>query len=154
MKVQCQLCPRKCSLKTGERGNCQVRINLDGKLQSLVYGNPCATHVDPIEKKPLFHVLPTTGAFSIANRRMHLHCKYCQNWQISQVPPDDTQNADLPPDEVVRQTIKAKCKSIAYTYTDPIIFYEYSLDTAKIAHEHNLLNIWVTAGYIEQKTIT
>lgn len=148
--VQCQLCPRKCILREGERGDCRVRINLEGKLQTLVYGNPCAVHVDPIEKKPLYHVLPTTGAFSIATAGCNLHCKYCQNWQISQRPPEETHNYNLPPEKVVSAAIKAQCRSIAYTYSDPVIFYEYTLDTAKLAQKQGILNILVTAAYIEK----
>jgi len=151
--VECQLCKRKCRLVNGQRGDCRVRINLDGKLQTLVYGNPCSVHVDPIEKKPLFHVLPQTGAFSIATAGCNLHCKFCQNWQISQRPPEETHNYDLPPEKVVSEAIKNRCQSIAYTYSDPIIFYEYMLDTAKLAHKQNLLNLMITAGYIEEKPL-
>lgn len=151
--ITCQLCPRQCTLKEGERGDCRVRIHLDGKLQSLAYGNPCAVHVDPIEKKPLFHVLPQSKSFSVATAGCNLHCKYCQNWQISQSPPEDTENYNLPPEQVVQKAIETKCKSIAYTYSDPIVFFEYTLDTAKIAHEHKILNVLVTAGYINQKPL-
>lgn len=151
--IECQLCKRKCNLIEGQRGDCRVRLHLDGKLQTLVYGNPCSVHIDPIEKKPLFHVLPATGAFSIATAGCNMHCKYCQNWQISQRPPEETHNYDLPPDRVVAETLKANCKSIAYTYSDPIIFYEYMYDTAEIAHKHNLLNLMITAGFIEEKPL-
>jgi len=152
-KVQCTLCPKECTLAEGGRGNCRVRINLDGKLQTLVYGNPCSMHVDPIEKKPLFHVLPTSGSFSIATAGCNLHCKYCQNWQISQSLPEDLRKYDLPPKDVVASAIKSNCRSIAYTYSDPVIFYEYTLETSKIAHKNNLLNILVTAAYINQEPL-
>ena len=148
--IECTLCPRHCRLKEGERGNCRVRVHLDGKLQTLVYGNPCSVHVDPIEKKPVFHVLPGSAAFSVATAGCNLHCKYCQNWQISQRAPEETTNIDLPPQALVANALKYNCRSIAYTYTDPVIFYEYVLDSAKIAHSQNLLNIMVSAGYIEQ----
>ncbi len=151
--VECELCKRKCRLVEGQRGDCRVRINLDGKLQSLVYGNPCSVHVDPIEKKPLFHVLPQTSAFSIATAGCNLHCKFCQNWQISQRPPEETHNYDLPPEKVVSEALRAGCRSIAYTYSDPIIFYEYMYDTAKLAHKAKLLNLMITAGYIEEKPL-
>jgi len=151
--IECELCQRKCRLVNGQRGDCRVRINLDGKLKTLVYGNPCSVHVDPIEKKPLFHVLPQSGAFSIATAGCNLHCKYCQNWQISQRPPEETHNYDLPPEKVVSETIRTGCQSIAYTYSDPIIFYEYMMDTAKLAHQKKLLNLMVTAGYIEEKPL-
>ncbi len=151
--IECQLCERKCRLVEGQRGDCRVRLNLDGKLQTLVYGNPCSVHVDPIEKKPLFHVLPATGAFSIATAGCNVHCKFCQNWQISQRPPEETHNYDLPPEDVVAAALKAQCRSIAYTYSDPVIFYEYMFDTAKLAKDKNLLNLMITAAFIEQKPL-
>ncbi|HOY08472.1 MAG TPA: AmmeMemoRadiSam system radical SAM enzyme [Candidatus Omnitrophota bacterium] len=151
--VECELCPRHCRLNDGQRGNCRVRVNVKGELFSLVYGNPCAVHVDPIEKKPLFHVLPASTSFSIATAGCNLHCKYCQNWQISQVPPEKTDNYDLPPQNVVREALGARCRSISYTYSDPIVFYEYCLDTSRLAHTHGLLNVMVTAGYIEKKPL-
>lgn len=128
-------------------------MNIDGKLQTLVYGKPCAVHVDPIEKKPLFHYLPGTGSFSIATAGCNLHCMYCQNWEISQREPENTQNMDLPPEEVVAQAIAAKCRTIAYTYSEPITFFEYSADSARLAHKNGLLNVWVTAGYINPEPL-
>lgn len=151
--IQCQLCPRYCTLTIGQTGDCRVRINLDNKLHTLVYGNPCAIHVDPIEKKPLYHFLPQSAAFSIATAGCNLHCKYCQNWQISQSSPQDTHNYDLPPQKVVDEALKAHCKSIAYTYSDPTIFYEYTTDTAKIAKQVGIKNILVTAAYINQQPL-
>ncbi|NLE65602.1 MAG: AmmeMemoRadiSam system radical SAM enzyme [Elusimicrobia bacterium] len=151
--VTCDLCPRHCRLKEGERGDCRVRANIDGKLYSLVYGKACAAHVDPIEKKPVFHVLPGSSSFSIATAGCNLHCLYCQNWQISQRPPEETPNIDLPPASVVENARRYDCRSIAYTYTDPIVFYEYTLDTSRLAKDQGLLNILVTAGYIEQEPL-
>ena len=151
--LQCLLCPRRCILGNGARGNCRSRMNIDGKLQTLVYGKPCAVHVDPIEKKPLFHYLPGTGSFSIATAGCNLHCMYCQNWEISQREPENTQNMDLPPEEVVAQAIAAKCRTIAYTYSEPITFFEYSADSARLAHKNGLLNVWVTAGYINPEPL-
>jgi pyruvate formate lyase activating enzyme len=151
--VECKLCQRRCRLSNGERGDCRVRVNLDGKLYSLVYGKPCAVHIDPIEKKPLFHVLPASASFSIATAGCNLHCKFCQNWQISQMSPEKTFNYDLPPEKVVEQTLQTQCQSIAYTYSDPIIFYEYMLDTAKLAKPRGLLNLMITAGYIEKEPL-
>ncbi len=132
----------------GDRGDCRARMNIDGKLQTLVYGKPCAVHIDPIEKKPLFHYLPGTGSFSIATAGCNLHCMYCQNWEISQREPENTRNIDLAPAEVVKQALAANCRTIAYTYSEPVIFFEYAADTARIAHENGLLNVWVTAAYI------
>lgn len=149
-KVECTLCPRRCRLAEGVRGDCRVRTNVGGKLYSLVYAKPCSVHVDPIEKKPFYHVLPQTRAFSLATAGCNLHCRYCQNWEISQKAPEDTTNLDLPPDEAVRQALLHGCRSIAYTYSEPVIFYEYTLDTCRIAKEQKLLNLLVTAGYIEE----
>ncbi|MDP8212593.1 MAG: AmmeMemoRadiSam system radical SAM enzyme [Candidatus Zapsychrus exili] len=151
--VQCELCPRRCRLKNGERGNCRVRINLDGELKSLVYGNPCSIHVDPIEKKPLYHFLPTSTALSIATAGCNLHCKYCQNWQISQRPPEELQNEKLSTKDVVDAALKNNCKSIAYTYSDPVVFYEYTLETSKVARQYNIKNVLVTAAYINEKPL-
>ncbi len=148
MTVQCLLCPAECVLENYQIGLCRVRINRDGRLFSLVYGKPCAVHVDPIEKKPIFHMLPGTGAFSVATAGCNLSCKFCQNWEISQVPAEETRNADLPPEEVVRLAVAKGCRSIAYTYSEPVIFFEYMLDTARIARAQGLRNIWVTGGYI------
>jgi len=148
--VECQLCPHHCRIPEGGRGNCRVRTNIGGKLYTLAYGNPCSANVDPIEKKPFYHVLPGTGSFSIATAGCNLHCKYCQNWQISQRPPEETTNLDIPPDEVVAQALQHNCRSVAYTYSEPIIFYEYTYDTSIIAKDKGLLNLLVTAGYIEQ----
>jgi len=148
--VECVLCAKHCRLEEGQRGDCRVRINLDGKLQTLVYANPCAVHIDPIEKKPLYHVLPATTAFSIATAGCNLHCKYCQNWQISQRPAEETENYDLPPEKVIASAIENGCRSVTYTYSEPVVFFEYMLDTAKLAKASGLLNVFRTAAYIEQ----
>jgi len=153
MKVQCHLCPNNCIILHGKRGSCHVRENQMGKLYSLVYGLPCTTAVDPIEKKPLFNFLPGTKAYSIATPGCNLQCKFCQNWQISQRGPDDTSCFKMDPEEVVEKALKAGCKSIAYTYVEPAIFYEYILDTAKLAHKKGLKNIMVTNGYINQSPL-
>jgi pyruvate formate lyase activating enzyme len=128
-------------------------MNIGGKLQTLVYGKPCAAHVDPIEKKPFYHFLPGSLSFSLATAGCNLHCLYCQNWEISQSNPEDTINMDMPPEEVVRQAVKNKCKSIACTYSDPVVFFEYAADIAGEAHKNDVLNVWVTAGYINQKPL-
>lgn len=151
--VQCTLCPRRCRLQENMRGDCRVRINLGGKLQTLVYGNPCAVHIDPIEKKPIYHMLPGSLSFSIATAGCNLHCKYCQNWSISQFPPEETENRDMPPDKVVEFAVQGGCKSIAYTYSEPIVFYEYALDTSILAKQKGLKNVIVTAGYINPEPL-
>jgi pyruvate formate lyase activating enzyme len=146
--VQCNLCPLRCIIADGERGTCRVRENRGGRLYSVVYGNPCAVHVDPIEKKPFYHFLPTISAFSLATAGCNLRCLYCQNWTISQVPPEQTQNMDLPPEEVVRYARQSKAPVIAYTYSEPTIFYEYMLATARLAREAGLRNVVISAGFI------
>ena len=128
-------------------------MNIGGRLETLVYGKPCAVHVDPIEKKPLFHYLPGSSSFSIATAGCNLHCMYCQNWEISQRNPESTQNMELLPEAVVKEALSRGCKTIAYTYSEPVVFFEYSIDTARIAHENGLLNIWVTAGYINPEPL-
>ncbi len=151
--VQCQLCPHQCTLAPDDRGICRDRVNKNGKLYSLVYGNPCAVHIDPIEKKPLFHFLPSTTIFSIATAGCNLRCLNCQNWNISQFQPEETNNYDLMPDKVVLAAKQYKCKSIAYTYSEPVAFYEYMYDTSKLAKKEGLKNVWVTAGYINEKPL-
>jgi pyruvate formate lyase activating enzyme len=140
-------------LGPNERGNCRVRVNLDGRLITLVYGKPCSVHIDPIEKKPMFHFLPGTQILSIATAGCNLHCKFCQNWEISQANPEDAENIDLPPGQVVDAAIQRGCPSIAYTYSDPMIFYEYARDTSAIARTKGIRNILVTAGYINEKPL-
>lgn len=148
MNVQCELCPKKCLIKPGQSGDCRVRINIDGVLRTVVYGYPCSVHIDPVEKKPLFHFLPGTRILSIATVGCNLHCKNCQNWEISQANPQDSQAVFCPPEKLVELTKRYQCPSLAYTYTDPIIYYEYTFDTAKLAKEAGIHNVLVTAGYI------
>ncbi|MFH0771931.1 MAG: AmmeMemoRadiSam system radical SAM enzyme [Candidatus Omnitrophota bacterium] len=152
--IQCRLCPRGCVLSEGQRGNCRVRINSGGKIKTLVYGKPCAVHIDPIEKKPMYHMYPATKVFSIGTAGCNLHCKYCQNWEISQSPPEKTNNYDMSPEEAVKQALERGCRSIAYTYNDPVVFYEYMFDTAKIARRRGLKNVCVTAGYINSEPLS
>lgn len=151
--LECGLCPNRCKLLNGQRGFCRAREPRDGKLYSLVYGKACAVHIDPIEKKPLFHFLPGTPIFSIATAGCNFRCKFCQNWQISQSRPDETYNYDLSPHEVVDQTLKNNCPSIAYTYTEPSIFYEYMFDTAKIAKIKGIKNMYHSNGSLNPKPV-
>jgi len=151
--VQCELCPHGCVLSPGDRGFCRSRVNIDGRLYSLAYGNPCAVHVDPIEKKPLFHFLPGSKAFSIAAAGCNFRCLNCQNWTISQSRPEDTNNADMMPESVVRNAIASGSGSIAYTYSEPVTFYEYVNDTAKIARDNGIKNVIVSNGYINEKPL-
>ena len=152
-KVQCELCPNECVLENRQVSRCRARMNKDGTLYSLVYGKPCAVHVDPIEKKPFSHFLPATTAFSIATAGCVLSCKFCQNWQISQAKPEDTDTYDLPPDSVVRQAIFYKCRSVSYTYTEPTVFYEYMYDTAVIAKKYSIKNTMHSCGYMKEKPL-
>ena len=157
--VNCKLCPNDCILAPGDRSVCRVKVNIDGKLYTLAYGNPCAVNVDPIEKKPLLHFLPQTAAFSIATAGCNLRCLNCQNWQISQSKPEEVENYDLPPEKVIEAAKHIElpndieCSSIAYTYSEPTAFYEYMYDTGRLAHEQGLKNIWVTNGYINRKPL-
>jgi pyruvate formate lyase activating enzyme len=151
--VQCNLCPHECTIGLNDRGFCRARANKDGKLYTLVYGNPSAVHNDPIEKKPLYHFLPGTAVLSISTSGCNLRCKNCQNWNISQFKPEETQNADLMPEEVVKNALELGSKSIAYTYGEPNIFYEYMLDSSKLAKKAGLRNVSVTAGYINEKPL-
>ncbi|NLE91132.1 MAG: AmmeMemoRadiSam system radical SAM enzyme [Elusimicrobia bacterium] len=146
--VRCLLCPRQCTLDVNQRGVCAVRVNRDGTLYTLGYGNPVAVHVDPIEKKPFFHVMPGETAFSIAVAGCNMRCLFCQNWQISQSRPDEVECYNLPPEEVVNKTVQSGCKFVVYTYTEPTVFYEYMLDTARMARKKGLKNGMHSCGYI------
>lgn len=147
----CELCPKECRITEGHSGDCRARIVVDGELRAVTYGRACAVHVDPVEKKPLFHFLPGTRIFSLATAGCNLHCRWCQNWTISQVAPQDLRSIDLPPDRLVEAAVARDCRSIAYTYTDPVIYYEYVLDSAALARGKGLLNVTVTAGYINPR---
>ncbi|MCX5679575.1 MAG: AmmeMemoRadiSam system radical SAM enzyme [Candidatus Omnitrophica bacterium] len=151
--VQCKLCPRNCMIADGQRGACTVRINKGGILYTLGYGNPVSLAVDPIEKKPFFHVEPGSPVFSLAVAGCNMRCLFCQNWQISQSKPDEVDSYKLNPEEVVDVMIKNRCKYIAYTYTEPVIFYEYMLDIAKIAKKKGLKNTMHTCGYVNQEPL-
>jgi pyruvate formate lyase activating enzyme len=151
--LQCLKCPHGCLLAEGETGRCRNRVNSGGKLYSTAYGNPCAVHIDPIEKKPLFHFLPSSQAYSIAAAGCNLRCLNCQNWQISQMRPDETENADMMPEKVVAECRSAGCASIAYTYSEPVTFYEYAFDTAQEAHRHGIRNVFKSSGYINEEPL-
>ena len=154
--VRCNLCSHRCLIAPGKRGICFVRENQNGVLYSLVYGLAIAANVDPIEKKPLFHFLPGTKSFSIASAGCNFRCEFCQNWDISQItkrPEGKIIGEELPPEKVVKQALKSGCKSIAYTYTEPTIFFEYAQDTARLAKKEGLANVFVTNGYQTPETI-
>ncbi len=151
--VQCHLCPFECVLKDREVGHCRVRQNRGGKLYTLVYGKPVAIHIDPIEKKPFYHFLPGRQAFSIATVGCNLRCLFCQNWEISQATPNSVPFYNAPPSVVVKKTIQNKVPIIAYTYTEPIVFSEYMIDTSKIARKRGLKCVMVSAGFIRKKPL-
>jgi pyruvate formate lyase activating enzyme len=153
LTVQCQLCPRRCVLADGQRSFCRAREPKADKLYSLVWALACAVHVDPIEKKPLFHFLPGTSIFSIATAGCNFRCKFCQNWQISQFPPEETSNYFLPPEEIIKKAIENNCPSIAYTYSEPSIFYEYMLDTAKLAKKYGIKNMYHSNGSLNEEPV-
>ncbi|MDP2940323.1 MAG: AmmeMemoRadiSam system radical SAM enzyme [Candidatus Omnitrophota bacterium] len=155
-KVSCYLCSHHCLILDGRFGICGVRENKEGTLFTHAYGSVIAAHIDPIEKKPLFHVMPGSMSFSIAAIGCNFRCGFCQNWQISQ--KQEAQNLGLVPQameplEVVKLARKAGCESISYTYTEPSIFFEYALEIAKLAKEQGLLNIFVTNGYMTKEAL-
>jgi pyruvate formate lyase activating enzyme len=146
--VRCNLCPHGCILAEGERGLCRVRENRDGSLYTFAYGNPCAIQLDPIEKKPFFHFLPGALAFSLATGGCNLRCKYCQNHDISQHAPEELDSYDAPPETIVRASLQQGAQAVAFTYSEPMMFYEYMLDTAQLARRAGLRNAVVSAGYV------
>ncbi|RKZ29903.1 AmmeMemoRadiSam system radical SAM enzyme [bacterium] len=151
--VQCQLCPFKCIIPEGGRGICGVRANVNGTLRAMTYGKPVAVHIDPIEKKPLFHFQPQSKSFSIATAGCNLSCIFCQNWTISQALPEESQHITMMPEQVVQQALTSGCKSIAYTYSEPTVFFEYMYDTGVLAHQAGLKNVWITCGYINEEPL-
>lgn len=169
--VECRLCPNECVLEPEDRGRCRNRVYKDGELYSMAYGNPCAAQVDPIEKKPLFHFLPRSGAYSIATSGCGFRCLNCQNWDISQRKPEElkdprgqkirisprhsrlTPEMSMFPEDVVAMVRFWGCSSIAYTYSEPTVWYEYMVDTAKAARQEGIKNVWVTCGYIQQEPL-
>lgn len=151
--VVCGICPNECTLKPGEVSTCHNRISLNDKLWSIAYGNPCAVHIDPVEKKPLLHFLPQSRTFSIATAGCNFACLNCQNWEISQTSPSKTDNMELMPSAVVESCIASDCESVAYTYSEPVSFYEYMFETAKSAHSRGVRNIMVSNGYINPEPL-
>jgi len=151
--VRCGVCPNRCLLNPGDRSVCRSKVNIGGKLYSLAYGNPCAVHMDPIEKKPLNHFYPRSLVFSIATTGCNFRCLNCQNWEISQKRPEDVEHMELFPEQVVQEARRRKAPSIAYTYSEAITFYEYMCDTARLAREAGLRNVLVSNGYINRRPL-
>ena len=151
--VRCLLCPHHCSIKEGGRGICRSRECRDGKLYALSYGLPCALADDPVEKKPLNQFLPGTRCLSLSCTGCNLSCRWCQNSDISQVPPEAVENTRLSPEEIVTFAVRRRMPSIAYTYTEPFTWWEYMYDIAVLARENGLKNILVSAGYVEKEPL-
>jgi pyruvate formate lyase activating enzyme len=152
-KVKCLLCPRQCVVADVERGYCGVRENQGGEYQTLVYGTLCSANIDPIEKKPLFHYLPGTTAFSIATAGCNIECKFCQNWQISQFRPEQVESHRIEPQRLVDNCRAQRCPTIAYTYSEPVVFYEYVHDSAALARQQGVGSVMISNGYIQEKPL-
>lgn len=154
--VKCNLCHHHCKIKDGQRGICGVRENRNGTLTTLVYGKLIAAHIDPIEKKPLFHLSPGSLSYSIATVGCNFRCKFCQNADIAQMPADNQGlilGETRSPEEVVQAALRAGCRSIAYTYTEPTVYFEFAYETARIAHTAGLKNVFVTNGYMSGEAL-
>nr|HID14797.1 AmmeMemoRadiSam system radical SAM enzyme [Anaerolineae bacterium] len=154
-RVRCGLCAHRCVIADGKKGICQVRGNRDGTLYTLVYGRTIAQHVDPVEKKPLLHFYPGSTAYSIATPGCNFRCRWCQNWEISQMPRERhlIMGQEASPERIVAAAQRAGSRSIAYTYTEPTVFFEYTYDTARLAHQADLANIYVTNGYMTEEML-
>ncbi len=152
-KIKCKLCPRECVIDDRERGYCGVRENRGGVYYTLVHSRVVAAHIDPIEKKPFFHFHPGSTAFSIATAGCNVNCKMCQNWDISQVRPEQVTSNYLPPGGAAEVAARYHCASIAYTYSEPVIYFEYMIDTAERAHAAGIKSAVVTGGYIQPEPL-
>ena len=151
--IECYLCPRRCIIADQSYGVCNVRKNVDNTLYTIVYGHPVAVHVDPIEKKPLYHFYPGSQIFSVGTVGCNLLCEFCQNWDIARAKPDDTQMHNISPEKIIDMAQKSNCIGVAFTYNEPTIFGEYVLDIATLAHQSGLKTVMVTNGYITPEAI-
>ncbi len=152
-RVICRLCPRECRVADRERGYCGVRENAGGVYKTLVHSRICAVHTDPVEKKPLFHVMPGANAFSLATAGCNIQCRFCQNWEISQFRPEQVESIPAPPEQVVAAARRAGAPLIAFTYSEPVVFYEYMLDIAKAGNPAGLKSLMISNGYIQEKPL-
>lgn len=154
-RVECKLCAHSCQISNHRRGVCRVRENREGVLYSLVYGKAISSSIDPIEKKPLYHFYPGSDAFSVATVGCNFRCLNCQNHSISQLPGErrEIPGEELSPQSIVFEAKRYKCEIIAYTYTEPTIFFEYAYDTSKLAQKEGIRNVFVTNGYISQEAL-
>ena len=152
--VKCLLCAQKCVILPGKSGKCRSRKNVDGSLRSLVYGRPIAIHTDPIEKKPFYHYLPGSAAYSLATSGCPLHCKFCQNWQISQASPEDYRTPFVRPASIVDEASSRRAPVIAFTYNEPTVFAEYMIDIAHEARTRRIRSVLVSCGFMSEAPLT
>lgn len=148
--VHCLLCANGCAIVNGQRGRCRTRMNVKGELKSLVYGRPVSVHIDPIEKKPFYHYLPGSAAFSLATAGCPLSCKFCQNWEISQSSPEDHQVPFTPPAKIVDAALSGQSPVIAFTYNEPTVFTEYLTDIARDARKHGIRSVLISCGFMNE----
>jgi pyruvate formate lyase activating enzyme len=153
-RVRCELCPRRCVIESGDRGRCGVRESMDGDLWTVAYGNPCAVDIEPVEKKPFYHLLPGTKTLSIATAGCNLRCRSCLNWEASQARPEETYNYDLPPAEAVTRAERYGCHSIASSFVEPVVFVEYMLEIARRCQTRPLLHAMHSAGFVNPEPLT
>jgi len=150
MKIECEICPKKCIIADLERGYCGNKENRGGTYYSLVHSQPCAVHVDPIEKKPLFHYLPDTQAFSIAAAGCNFECRFCQNWRIAQYRPEQIESMHIAPADIVELSIAKNAPTIAYTYSEPVVFYGYMYDCAEQGRKKGIGSVMISNGFINE----
>jgi len=152
--IKCLLCAQGCTIRTGERGKCRTRVNVDGELRSLSYGHPISMHVDPIEKKPFYHFLPGSTALSIATAGCPLHCKFCQNWELSQSSPEDFPGEFILPERIVEAASTKNAPIIAYTYNEPTVFTEYLLDIAELGRKQGRASVLISCGFMTKEPLS
>ena len=152
-KVKCHVCNRECIISEGKYGFCRTRQNKNGKLYTLIYGVVSSASVDPIEKKPLYHFMPCSTSYSLGTVGCNFRCKNCQNYTISQMRIDEVSTVEILPEEALNRAVSSGCRSISFTYNEPAIWFEYTYDTAKLAHEAGIATVYVTNGYISEKAL-
>lgn len=152
-KIKCRLCPHNCTISEGKRGICRVRENQKGVLKTLIYASTTAVNIDPIEKKPLYHFYPGSMCFSLGTASCNFHCLHCQNYDISMAAPEEISTKDILPEDAVRMAKQYGCRGISWTYNEPTIWYEYTLDSAKLAKKEGLYTVYVTNGYIQEEPL-
>ena len=153
LKVECEICPKKCKIADLERGYCGNKENRGGTYYTLIHSKPCAVHTDPIEKKPLFHCLPSSLAFSIATAGCNFECRFCQNWNIAQYRPEQVENTFMPPPRIAQMAKEQGCQTIAYTYSEPVVFYEYMYDCAVEGKKAGVGSVMISNGYINEEPL-